>query len=112
MGQIADLVVVGAGIAGAGTAFFAAQTGLRVTVLEQDLPAFGRLRADRRLAPARARLGPAADAPAPFAAHAVYSALMFHSTSTVDALALYGFFALVVTSLLLLRRARSAVAAS
>jgi sarcosine oxidase subunit beta len=41
MGQTADLVVVGAGIAGAGTAFFAAQVGLRVTVVEQALPASG-----------------------------------------------------------------------
>ena len=34
MGQTADLVVVGAGIAGAGTAFFAAHAGLRVTVVD------------------------------------------------------------------------------
>jgi sarcosine oxidase subunit beta len=41
MAQTADLVVVGAGIAGAGTGFFAARAGLRVTVVEQGLPASG-----------------------------------------------------------------------
>jgi sarcosine oxidase subunit beta len=37
----ADLVVVGAGIAGASTAFFAARAGLSVTLVEKDLPAMG-----------------------------------------------------------------------
>jgi len=39
--QTADLIVVGAGIAGACTAFFAAERGLRVVVVEQSLPASG-----------------------------------------------------------------------
>jgi len=41
MTRTADLVVVGAGIAGAGIAFFAARAGLRVCVVEQGLPASG-----------------------------------------------------------------------
>jgi sarcosine oxidase subunit beta len=41
MGRSADLVVVGAGIAGASTAFFAARLGLGVAVVERDLPASG-----------------------------------------------------------------------
>ena len=41
MAQTADLVVVGAGIAGASVAFFAADAGLRVTVVEQGLPGGG-----------------------------------------------------------------------
>jgi sarcosine oxidase subunit beta len=41
MGQAADLVVVGAGIAGASTGFFAARAGLRVTVIDRGLPAGG-----------------------------------------------------------------------
>jgi glycine/D-amino acid oxidase-like deaminating enzyme len=36
-----DLVVVGAGIAGASTAFFAARAGLRVVVIDRGLPAGG-----------------------------------------------------------------------
>src|SRR5206468_1154338 len=41
MTQTADLVVVGAGIAGASTAFFAAEHGLRTVVVEEGLPASG-----------------------------------------------------------------------
>jgi len=41
MARTADLVVVGAGIAGASTAFFAAAAGLRAVVVEQSLPAAG-----------------------------------------------------------------------
>jgi len=41
MTQTADLVVVGAGIAGASTAFFAAAHGLRTVVVEEGLPASG-----------------------------------------------------------------------
>jgi sarcosine oxidase subunit beta len=41
MSGTADLVVVGAGIAGASTAFFAARAGLRVTLVERDLPGGG-----------------------------------------------------------------------
>jgi len=41
MAETADLVVVGAGIAGASVGFFAAQRGLRVVVIEQGLPASG-----------------------------------------------------------------------
>jgi sarcosine oxidase subunit beta len=39
--RTADLVVVGAGIAGASTAFFAAAAGLRVVVVERELPGAG-----------------------------------------------------------------------
>jgi sarcosine oxidase subunit beta len=39
--ETADLVIVGAGIAGASTAFFAARAGLRVVVVERGLPAGG-----------------------------------------------------------------------
>jgi sarcosine oxidase subunit beta len=41
MKESVDLVVVGAGIAGAGTACFAARAGLRVVVLDRGLPAGG-----------------------------------------------------------------------
>lgn len=41
MTQTADLVVIGAGIAGASTAFFAATAGLKVVVVERSLPAAG-----------------------------------------------------------------------
>ena len=41
MTQPADLVVVGAGIAGASTACFAARAGLRVVVVDRGLPAGG-----------------------------------------------------------------------
>lgn len=41
MTQPVDLVVVGAGIAGASTAFFAARAGLRVVVVDRGLPAGG-----------------------------------------------------------------------
>jgi len=41
MARTADVVVVGAGIAGASTAFFAAAAGLRAVVVEQSLPAAG-----------------------------------------------------------------------
>jgi glycine/D-amino acid oxidase-like deaminating enzyme len=41
MARTADVVVVGAGIAGASTAFFAATAGLRAVVVEQSLPASG-----------------------------------------------------------------------
>src|SRR5262245_10673981 len=41
MSQSADLVVVGAGIAGASTAYFAARAGLEVVVIERGLPAGG-----------------------------------------------------------------------
>jgi sarcosine oxidase subunit beta len=41
MTQPVDLVVVGAGIAGASTAFFAARAGLRVVVVDQGQPAGG-----------------------------------------------------------------------
>lgn len=41
MSATADLVVLGAGIAGASTAFFAARAGLRVVVVERGLPAGG-----------------------------------------------------------------------
>jgi glycine/D-amino acid oxidase-like deaminating enzyme len=41
MAQNADVVVVGAGIAGASTAFFAAAARLRAVVVEQSLPASG-----------------------------------------------------------------------
>jgi len=41
MGRTADVVVIGAGIAGAGTAFFAAAAGLRVVVVDRSLPASG-----------------------------------------------------------------------
>jgi sarcosine oxidase subunit beta len=41
MSESADLVVLGAGIAGASTAFFAARAGLRVVVVERGLPAGG-----------------------------------------------------------------------
>jgi sarcosine oxidase subunit beta len=41
MSRSADLVVVGAGIAGASTAFFAARAGLRVVVLDRGLPGGG-----------------------------------------------------------------------
>jgi sarcosine oxidase subunit beta len=41
MTRSADLVVVGAGIAGASTAFFAARAGLRVVVLDRALPGGG-----------------------------------------------------------------------
>jgi sarcosine oxidase subunit beta len=39
--QTADLVVIGAGIAGGSTAFFAARAGARVVVVDQALPAGG-----------------------------------------------------------------------
>jgi sarcosine oxidase subunit beta len=39
--RTADLVVIGAGIAGASTAHFAARSGLRVVVVERELPASG-----------------------------------------------------------------------
>ena len=41
MAQPVDLVVVGAGIAGASTACFAARAGLRVVVVDRGLPAGG-----------------------------------------------------------------------
>ncbi|HEY7141085.1 MAG TPA: FAD-binding oxidoreductase [Methylomirabilota bacterium] len=41
MSQAADLVVIGAGIAGASTACFAARAGLRVVVVDRGLPAGG-----------------------------------------------------------------------
>src|SRR5262245_30130291 len=41
MSQAVDLVVVGAGIAGAATACFAARAGLRVVVVDRGLPASG-----------------------------------------------------------------------
>jgi sarcosine oxidase subunit beta len=41
MSQAVDLVVVGAGIAGASTAHFAARAGLRVVVVDRGLPAGG-----------------------------------------------------------------------
>jgi sarcosine oxidase subunit beta len=41
MATTADLVVIGAGIGGASTAFFAAWSGLRVVVVEQALPGSG-----------------------------------------------------------------------
>lgn len=41
MAQSADLVVLGAGIAGASTAFYAARGGLRVVVIDRGLPAGG-----------------------------------------------------------------------
>ncbi|HSE96408.1 MAG TPA: FAD-binding oxidoreductase, partial [Methylomirabilota bacterium] len=41
MSGTADLVVVGAGIAGTSTAFFATRSGLRVAVVEQGLPGGG-----------------------------------------------------------------------
>jgi sarcosine oxidase subunit beta len=41
MTETADLVVVGAGIAGASVGFFAAQRGMRVVVIERGLPASG-----------------------------------------------------------------------
>ena len=41
MSQSVDLVVVGAGIAGASTACFAARAGLRVVVVDRGLPAGG-----------------------------------------------------------------------
>jgi sarcosine oxidase, subunit beta len=41
MSQAADLVVIGAGIAGASTAYFAARAGLRVVVVDRGIPAGG-----------------------------------------------------------------------
>jgi glycine/D-amino acid oxidase-like deaminating enzyme len=41
MTESADLAVVGAGIAGASTAFYAARAGLRVVVVDRGLPAGG-----------------------------------------------------------------------
>ncbi len=41
MSQTADVIVVGAGIVGSATAYFAAKAGLSVTVIERDLPASG-----------------------------------------------------------------------
>ena len=41
MKESVDLVVVGAGIAGASTACFAARAGLRVVVVDRGLPAGG-----------------------------------------------------------------------
>lgn len=41
MSPASDVVVIGAGIVGAATAFFAARAGLSVTVVEQGLPASG-----------------------------------------------------------------------
>ncbi len=41
MNRHADVLIIGAGIIGAATAYFAARSGLAVTVLERDLPAGG-----------------------------------------------------------------------
>lgn len=41
MKRTSDIIVIGAGIIGAATAYFAAKAGLRVTVVERDLPAGG-----------------------------------------------------------------------
>jgi glycine/D-amino acid oxidase-like deaminating enzyme len=41
MGQPADVIVVGAGIAGAATAYYLARQGQRVLLLEAERPAFG-----------------------------------------------------------------------
>ncbi|QYM76725.1 FAD-binding oxidoreductase [Leucobacter luti] len=41
MTRSSDVLIIGAGIIGAATAYFAARAGLRVTILERDLPAGG-----------------------------------------------------------------------
>lgn len=41
MNRTSDVLIIGAGIIGAATAYFATQAGLSVTVLERDLPAGG-----------------------------------------------------------------------
>lgn len=41
MTRTSDVIVIGAGITGCATAFFAAKAGLSVTVLERDLPVSG-----------------------------------------------------------------------
>ncbi|WP_125100738.1 NAD(P)/FAD-dependent oxidoreductase [Leucobacter chromiireducens] len=41
MNRTSDVLIIGAGIIGAATAYFAARAGLSVTVLERDLPAGG-----------------------------------------------------------------------
>ena len=41
MTRTSDIIVIGAGIIGAATAFFATRAGLTVTIIERDLPASG-----------------------------------------------------------------------
>ena len=41
MTQTSDVVIIGAGIIGCATAYFAARAGLSVTVVERGLPAGG-----------------------------------------------------------------------
>lgn len=41
MTRTSDIIVIGAGIIGAATAYFAARAGLSVTIIERDLPASG-----------------------------------------------------------------------